>query len=138
MKEFVLDCSATLPWVFASEANPATHALHAALAGDDKAWVPALWHLELGNVLIGAKRKGRIDQAGIEKFISTLALYDIEVDAETMAVAWSKTLALAESFGLTTYDAAYLELALRRGLPLATLDGPLRAAMKKAGGKLLL
>ena len=138
MKEFVLDCSAALPWVFASEATKETHALHEALVNDGKAWVPALWHLEVGNVLLGAKRKGRIDQAGIEKFLSTLGLYDIEVDHETMALAWSKTLALAESCGLTVYDAAYLELALRRGLPLATLDGPLRAAMKQAGGKVLL
>lgn len=138
MKEFVLDCSATLPWVFASEATSETHALHDALVSDGKAWVPALWHLELGNVLVSARRKGRIDQAGIEKFLSTLGLYDIEVDTETMAVAWSKTLALAESCGLTVYDTAYLELALRRGLPLATLDGALRKAMQKAGGKLLL
>lgn len=138
MKEFVLDCSATLPWVFASEATKATDALLDVLAGGGKAWVPALWHLELGNVLLGAKRKGRIDQAGIEKFLSALAVYDIEVDDETMTVAWSKTLSLAEGFDLTAYDAAYLELALRRGLALASLDVPLRRAMKKAGGALAL
>lgn len=138
MKEFVLDCSATLPWVFASEATPETDALLDRLAAGAKAWVPALWHLELGNVLWGAQRKGRIDKAGMEQFLSALDVYDIEVDPETIAVAWSKTLALAESYGLTVYDAAYLELALRRGLPLATLDGALRKAMQKAGGKLLL
>jgi predicted nucleic acid-binding protein len=55
-----------------------------------------------------------------------------------MAVAWSKTLALAENFRLTIYDATYLELALRKGLPLATLDGALRKAMQQAGGRLLL
>lgn len=136
MREFVLDCSATLPWVFASEATPATHALHGVLIAGGKAWVPALWHLELGNVLLHARRKGRIDQAGIEKFLSTLGLYDLEVDAETMPVAWSKTLALAESSSLTVYDATYLELALRKGLPLASLDGPLRKAMRAAGGAL--
>ncbi len=138
MKEFVLDCSATIPWVFASEATPETDALLDRLAAGAKARVPALWHLELGNVLLGAQRKGRIDKAGIEQFLSALAVYDIEVDSETMAVAWSKTLSFAESYGLTVYDAAYLELALRRGLPLATLDGSLRKAMQKAGGKLLL
>ena len=138
MKEFVLDCSATLPWVFASEATPATDTLLDELSEGDKAWVPALWHLELGNVLIGAQRRSRIDKAGIEKFLSALSVYDIEVDGETITAAWSKTLALAESFGLTVYDAAYLELALRRGLPLASLDRSLRAAMKKAGGTLLL
>ena len=137
MKEFVLDCSATLPWVFASEATAETDALLDVLAAGGKAWVPALWHLELGNVLLHAQRKRRIDKAGIEKFLSTLDVYDIEVDPETTTVAWSRTLALAESFGLSVYDAAYLELALRRGLPLASLDDSLRRAMQKAGGRRL-
>ena len=136
MKEFVLDCSATLPWVFASEATRETHALHAVLIAGGKAWVPALWHLELGNVLINAKRRARIDQAGIEKFLSTLGLYDIAVDGDTMNLAWSKTLALAENYSLSVYDAAYLELALRKGLPLASLDDVLRKAMQKTGGTL--
>lgn len=138
MKEFVLDCSATVPWVFASEATPASDALLDALAAGAKAWVPSLWHLELGNVLLGAQRKARIDKAGIENFFAALDAFDIEVEAETMGVAWTRTLALAESFGLTVYDAAYLELALRRGLPLASLDRALRLAMQKAGGQVLL
>ena len=138
MKEFVLDCSATLPWVFASEATPGTDVLLDELTAGGKAWVPALWHLELGNVLLSAQRRGRIDRAGIEGFLAALGVYDIEVDGETMALAWSKTLALAESFGLSVYDAAYLELALRRGLPLATLDSALRVALKKAGGAAVL
>lgn len=138
MKAFVLDCSATLPWVFDSESTAATDALLDVLAAGGKAWVPALWHLELGNVLLGAQRRGRIDQAGIEGFLSALAVYDIEVDGHTMSLAWSKTLALAVSFGLSVYDAAYLELALRRGLPLATCDKALRAALKKSGGSLAL
>jgi len=138
VKEFVLDCSASLPWVFASEATPAADALLDVLAAGGKAWVPTLWHLELGNVLLGAKRKGRIDRAGIEKFLSLLGAFDIEVDGVTMHAAWSRTLALAESFGLTLYDAAYLELTLRMGLPLATLDETLRRAVRKAGGALAL
>ena len=108
------------------------------LAAGGKAWVPALWHLELANVLLGARRKGRIDTAGIEQFLSALKVYDIEVDPETMAVAWSKTISLAENFELSVYDAAYLEVALRRGLPLASLDAALAKAMRKAGGRLLL
>jgi predicted nucleic acid-binding protein len=138
MNEFVLDCSATIPWVFESESTKETDALLDDLASGGKAWVPALWHLELGNVLLGAQRKERIDKAGIEKFLSTLGVYDIEVDSETMAMAWSKTLALAESFRLSMYDATYMELALRRGLPLATLDKSLRVAIQKAGGRQLL
>lgn len=136
--KFVLDCSATLPWLFASEATPATNRLLDQLSRGAKAWVPTLWHLEVGNVLLGAQRRGRMDKAGIEKFFASLAVYDIEVDSETAALAWSKTFALGEAFGLTMYDAAYLELALRRGVPLASLDGTLVAAMKKAGGQVLL
>ena len=136
--EFVLDCSATLPWIFASEATSATNRLLDQLSRGAKAWVPTLWHLELGNVLLGAQRRGRMDKAGTEKFFSSLAVYDIEVDNETITLAWSKTFALGETFGLTMYDAAYLELALRRGLPLASLDKSLRAATQKAGGRVLL
>jgi predicted nucleic acid-binding protein len=136
--EFVLDCSATLPWLFASEATAATHRLLDRLSEGAKAWVPALWHLEVGNVLLGAQRRGRMDKAGIEKFFASLAVYDIEVDNETIPLAWSKTFALGEAFGLTMYDAAYLELALRRGVPLASLDKTLVAAMKQAGGQVLL
>jgi predicted nucleic acid-binding protein len=138
VKEFVLDCSATVPWVFASEATPATDGLLDVLTRGGKAWVPALWHLELGNVLLGAQRRARIDQAGITGFLSALAAYDIEIDGHTMSLAWSQTLALADRFALTVYDAAYLELALRRRLPLATLDNALLAALKKAGDKAAL
>lgn len=138
VEAFVLDCSATLPWLFASEATPATDRLLTALTEGAQAWVPTLWHLELGNVLLGAQRKGRVDKAGIARFLSGLAVYDIIVDDQTVEAAWTKTFSLGETFGHTIYDAAYLELALRRGLPLATLDDQLRSAMKKAGGRVLL
>ncbi len=135
---FVLDCSAALSWIFASEATPATDGLLDQLSAGAKAWVPALWHLEVGNVLLSAQRRGRIDRAGREKFLSSLEVYDIEVDSQTVAVAWAKTVVLGESFGLTVYDAAYLELALRKGIPLASLDAQLCSALKKAGGRLVL
>lgn len=138
MKEFVLDRSATLPWSFASEATRATDALHDSLVEGGRGWAPALWHLGLANLMLCAQHRGRIDQAGIQQFLATLNLYDIEVDAETMGVAWTRTLALAESNGLSVYDATYLELALRKGLPLASLDQPLCQALKRAGGKLAL
>lgn len=138
MSECVLDCSATLPWVFADEATSAADALLDDLAAGAHAWVPALWHLEIANVMLGAQRRGRIDRAGVEKFLATLNAFEIEVDDQTIALAWSKTLGLAEAYGLSAYDAAYLELALRRGLPLATLDQDLRRACGKAGVKTLL
>ena len=92
---FVLDCSATLPWIFADEAAEATDQLLDTLQNGAQAWVPGLWHLELANVLIGAQRRGRIDQAGIEAFLSHLTSYAISVDVETIPKAWAKTLDLA-------------------------------------------
>lgn len=138
MGAFVLDCSATLPWVFADEASLAADALLDQLVQGERAWVPALWHLELGNVLLGAKRRNRIDQAGVEAFFSHLAVYDIAVDDQTMERAWQKTFDLALQHGLSTYDASYLELALRRGLPLATLDRQLVTAARASGVPVLL
>jgi predicted nucleic acid-binding protein len=135
VKAFVLDCSATVPWIFGSEANRDSAALLEVLVTGGTAWVPALWHLELANVLLGAQRRGRIEPAGIAAFLGALAAFEIEVDPETMDAAWSRTLALAGQYGLSIYDAAYLELALRRGLPLATRDRPLAEALRQAGGK---
>ncbi|EIQ01423.1 putative nucleic acid-binding protein [Opitutaceae bacterium TAV1] len=134
----VLDCSATLPWIFQDEATEATDRLLDDLTAGAEAWVPALWHLELGNVLIGAQRRGRIDQAGIEGFFSRLGAYEISVDTETIPRAWNKTLDLALLHQLSTYDAAYLELALRRDLPLASLDTALIRAAKATGVTLCL
>jgi predicted nucleic acid-binding protein len=135
---FVLDRSATLPWIFADEAAEATDQLLDTLQNGAQAWVPALWHLELANVLIGAQRRGRIDQAGIEAFLSHLTSYAISVDVETIPRAWTKTLDLAVRHGLSAYDAAYLELALRRDLPLATKDRALIDAARRAGVRLAL
>ena len=133
---FVLDCSVALPWVFAGEATKGTDRLLDGLAAGGQAWVPAIWHLEVGNVLLGAMRKGRIDQAGIEAFVSRLGDLEILVDPETSVRAWDKTLDLAQQHRLSTYGAAYLELALRRGIPLAMLDKQLAAACRAAGVKL--
>jgi predicted nucleic acid-binding protein len=133
---FVLDCSATLPWIFGDEDS--TDQLLDALQKGAQAWVPALWHLELANVLVGAQRRDRIDQAGVEAFLSHLASYAIIVDGDTISRAWTKTLDLAVFHGLSAYDAAYLELALRRDLPLATKDKALIDASRRAGVRLAL
>ena len=86
MKAFVLDCSATVPWIFGSEANRDSAALLEVLVTGGTAWVPALWHLELANVLLGAQRRGRIEPAGIAAFLGALAAFEIEVDPETYEV----------------------------------------------------
>ena len=90
--------------------------------------MPALWRLEVGNILeIGVRRK-RHDAAFRDATLSDLLLLPLYVDSETDQRAWGPILRLAERHQLTLYDAAYLELAQRRGLPLATLDGDLRRA----------
>jgi predicted nucleic acid-binding protein len=90
--------------------------------------MPGLWHLEVANAFQMAVRRQRIDRIYRDASLAELALMPITVDADTNSYAWSTTLRLAERCSLTIYDAAYLELAQRRSLPLATLDKELRAA----------
>ena len=128
MSGFVLDCSVAAAWLFEDEATRETDALLDQLA-DDAAWVPLHWRLELGNVLVQAERRGRITPAQVATSVDFVDSLPIEVDAETDSRSLREVLALARSASLTTYDAAYLELALRRGLALATQDKALvRAA----------
>lgn len=135
---FVLHCSAVLPWVFEDEAHEEADGLLEELAAGEDAWVPAIWNLELGNVLLGAMRKKRIDHAGAEAFMAHLGQLEILLDPETTVRAWGKTFDLAQQHGLSTGDAAYLELAMRRGLPVATLDRELSAACRATGVRLKL
>jgi len=92
------------------------------------AWVPAVWRLEVANVLEAGVRRRRTDALFRDEALANLALLPIQSDAETDSHAWGATLHLAERHRLTLYDASYLELARRRGLPLASLDMELRAA----------
>jgi len=126
---FVLDCSVASAWLFEDEATAETDALLDQLA-NGAALVPLHWRLELGNVLVQAERRGRITPAQVAASVELVNRLPIEVDAETDTRSFREVLALARSTNLTTYDAAYLELALRRGLRLATQDRALvRAAL---------
>lgn len=95
--------------------------------------VPVIWRLEVANSLAMIRRRGRMTDEAASRALVDLALMPIEPDAETWQRAWSDTLALADSHRLTVYDAAYLELAIRAGLPLATLDRELRDAAAARG-----
>jgi predicted nucleic acid-binding protein len=128
----VLDCSVAMSWCFADEASPAGQAVQERLVSES-AVVPAHWHLEVINVLAMAERRKRIAAADSNQFLRLLGTFDIEVDVEASARAFAHLLPLCRSHGLTSYDAAYLDLALRRGLPLAKLDGELRAAASDLG-----
>lgn len=131
--EFVLDSSVTMTWFFDDEATPATDELLDGLNQDARAVVAAHWALEVGNTLLMAERRKRATVAESSQFLAILEALPIEPDPHTIDRASTTTLALARTHGLTLYDSAYLELAMRRSLPLATLDKALRAAAKKTG-----
>lgn len=132
----VLDSSATLAWVYSEESTAAISEVLARLT-DRGAWVPSLWRLEVANVLEMNVRRGRHDGAFRDAALADLSVLPISIDPETDRQAWGATVRLAARYKLTTYDAAYLELAQRRGLPLATLDKELRHAATAEGVILL-
>ena len=132
----VLDASVTLAWFFESERTHASDAVLVAVTASG-AVVPSLWRLEIANALQMAIRRGRIDKLFRDASLTDLQALNIRVDAETDTAAWSETLALADRWELTLYDAAYLELAARLQLPLATLDKALRIAATGHGVQLL-
>jgi predicted nucleic acid-binding protein len=121
-----------LTWCFDDEACPETEKLLDRVR-DEGAVVPALWYLELGNVLLNAEKRGRISMSGVTGRLALLAELPIVVDQETTNRAWRDILTLARNEGLTTCDATYLELSLRLGLPLLTKDGDLAGAARRLG-----
>ena len=123
----VLDGSATVAWLVPDERTaPSQRVLEQ--VGEMGAIVPMLWRLEIGNTLTLAVRRKRISRDERAAALAKLSDLPIETDPETFVHAWTSTLALADRFNLTVYDACYLELAQRRALPLATLDKDLRKA----------
>lgn len=134
---FVLDCSVTMSWFFAGESTPATDRILDRLNLGGRAVVAQHWRLEVGNTLLMGERRKRCTTADAAHFLGILESLSIDTDDETGAKATTATLALARTHGLSLHDAAYLELAMRRSLPLATLDRELRSAAKKVGVKCL-
>jgi predicted nucleic acid-binding protein len=129
---FVLDNSVALTWCFEDERTPATTALLVQI-GESGALAPSLWPLEALNGLLVAERRGRLDASRRHRLAGFLHALPIKLDDETANRAWTETLRLAERFGLSAYDASYLELAQRHRLPLASLDQDLRAAATALG-----
>lgn len=132
MKNFVLDASITLAWCFSDEATPKSVSILEQLE-TSTAFVPTLWPLEVGNVLIGAERRKRITYSQIAEFIALLEGLNIRHDDETSARGFHEILSLSYSEKLTTYDAAYLELAMRLGLPLVSKDSQLCSVATRLG-----
>ncbi|MBM4289011.1 MAG: type II toxin-antitoxin system VapC family toxin [Deltaproteobacteria bacterium] len=128
----ILDASITLAWAFEDEAIPYADAVLEALA-EDEALVPAIWALEVGNGLVVAERRDRLNQAATVQFLALIGQLPITVESQRTAEVFGEILALAREQGLFIYDAAYVHLAMRHGLPLATTDGVLRQAAVRLG-----
>ena len=136
---FVLDNSVAMLWLL-PQSNPAGSTLAEnvlAQLQETGARVPSLWSLEAANVMAKSQRLEKITLAQASAFVALLDALDITVDVSTAQRAMHATLDLARQFNLSAYDAAYLELALREGLPLATLDVKLQSAAREAGVRLL-
>jgi len=126
--DFVVDNSIVMAWCFDDEANAYSESVLDQLV-NRTAFVPSLWPLEVANVLLVAERKNRIGKADSGHFIALLSQMPIEVEPMEPDTAFHDILALARQYHLSSYDAAYLELAIRKGLPIASLDKALvRAA----------
>ncbi|HAF70628.1 MAG: PilT protein domain protein [Acetothermia bacterium 64_32] len=129
---FVLDASVALAWGLEDESNPYTDAALDALEHGE-ALVPSIWPLEVSNALLMAERRERISQAMVAEFLEYLRSLPIVVEQSGPEQIFGEVLLLAREQGLSVYDAAYLDLALRRGLPLATQDRALRTAAFRMG-----
>ena len=127
---WALDASATMPWFFPDEATPFTERLLDSL-GAHAIWVPALWILECANVLQSAQKRKRIDSLRRAAIAAELAELPLRFDQELPDVVTIDR--LAATHGLSAYDAAYLDLALRRSLTLVSLDARLVAAAQRLG-----
>jgi predicted nucleic acid-binding protein len=130
---FVVDASFALPWALRDEATAATDKFLDSLGRGAKAFAPALWRWEIANALLSIERQKRASLLEVSGHLSLLQSLPVEIDESAASHAWSGTHSLARKHRLTSYDAAYLELALRRGLPLASLDRDLIAAAKAEG-----
>ena len=138
IKSFVLDASVTLAWCFADESTAYTEAVLDFLSSGSVALVPAIWPFEVANALLMAQRRKRITLAQVTSVLQRIALLPITIEFITMGRAFGAIFSGAQREGLTAYDAAYIELAMREGLAFATLDNGLRRAAQRAGVPLLV
>lgn len=129
---FVVDNSVVMSWCFADEDNAYAESVLDCLA-DAEAFVPAIWPLEAGNVLLAAERRKRLAEASSACFLSLLEGLPIYVEQETPERMLKEILSIGRKYGLSTYDASYLDLAMRLGMPLASLDKRLKNAAVRCG-----
>ncbi|MEK7280435.1 MAG: type II toxin-antitoxin system VapC family toxin [Nitrospirota bacterium] len=132
MTEFVLDTSVIMSWCFNDETDDYSDSVLAMLSTSE-AVIPSICPFEVANVLLVAERRGRLTEADTSRFVSLLESLPIHIDLESPNRLIVNLLALGRKYGLSSYDAAYLELAMREGLSLATRDEALKLAAGKCG-----
>jgi len=137
MEDFVVDNSVVMSWCFKDETSKYTDAVLDHLE-QATAFVPAVWPLEVSNVLLVAERRKRLSQADSSRFILLLLELPIIVEQESSARMFSEILALAREYKLSSYDASYLDLAMRKGLPIATTDKNLLAAARRSNVSIVI
>ena len=136
-RRFVLDASVAVAWCFDDEATKFTEGVLDLISAGAEALVPSIWPLEISNALLVAERRKRIALAKVTALLVRIAGLPISVTPTDSKRAFEQILPMARQLGLSQYDAAYLELAVREGLALATLDGELQRAAKAVGVELL-
>jgi predicted nucleic acid-binding protein len=136
MTSVVVDASVALAWCFPDESSKEADRILAALKGRD-ILVPAVWVLEVTNAMLVGERRKRLRQPEILRFVALLDSLPILQDHQTVGDSVANVLPLARNYGLSAYDAAYLELAIRHGCLLATLDSGLQKAVQRAGVRAL-
>lgn len=129
---FVIDCSVTMAWIFDDEDDPLAAAVRDRL-DVNVALAPSIWPLEVGNALLVAERCERVSRAEALRFLQVLRQLPIDVDATEVMAATERAVQIARETSLSAYDASYLELAARFGVPLATLDRRLASAASRVG-----
>ena len=136
MTGFVLDCSMTLAWYFSDERTAETLAIQARLISE-RAVVPQVWALEVASCLLGAEKRGKVRSEVKKEWLKLMSLMPLDVITHSNEEIFDRVTVLAAKEGLTVYDAAYLDLALKFRLPLATLDAVLITAAKRNGVSVL-
>ena len=138
MSRFVLDASTVLTWCFPDEEAQKTQEISERIATGDTVIVPAFWRHEVLNALLFGEKRKRITRELAQAFIEDLARLPVEIDTgATQEIVFNTTQALCRKHGLTAYDAAYLEIAIRNRYPFATTDDDLKRAASAEGIQLL-